>query len=114
MNLVLQSAPILLVGLFMVPMSGCLSCSTWNNSTEWFQDDVPMTNVQFRLEDLYGNAGRRTEDPNRGALYVNVYSKQDPVTHDDLVRFTEALFLSKGWPAPTLGGQESQGCARGY
>ena len=106
----------LLFAFLLVPASGCLlPCNIHKRNVIWEQDDVPLAQSgftsQFEFEGLWGGISRSPED---NKLYLHVYG-DSPVSHEEMVRYAEALFESKGWPEPRMeGGIEEAGCGDDY
>ena len=106
----------LLFAFLFIPASGCLlPCNMYQRDVTWEQDDVPLAQsgrtTQFDFDGMWGGISRSPED---NKLRLEVFS-DDPVSHEDLVRYAEALFESKGWPEPRLEGAiEDAGCGDDY
>ena len=95
----------LLMAFLLASSSGCLfPCRTHVMTVIWRQDDAPVPESQggrtFTLDDLWGSAWRKPDGA--GEIYLNVHSNRT-VSHEDAVRFANALFAHEGWPAPQLG-----------
>jgi len=92
--------------------SGCIfGCKTRERSAIWTQDNVPMPYSETAVDACFGEfCGAVFWMPDGVRLKVQVWA-DDPVSHAELVNFTEQLFASKNWPPPDLSDAvEETGC----
>lgn len=103
--------------LVAVPFSGCVldevfQCDTDMRKAEWVQENIPTQTGVISKGYSHGDfSGTLNKDAGNPELRLRVYDN-DPVSHDELVEFAEAMFAHEGWPPPELeGAEEETGCS---